>query len=165
MSDTPTNRERYNDLRKGISALFTQIASDIQNAAAHYEAEPIAEKLERLKKRYGAAIADIGAREKANDSVIDKLVSEWSGAQGLIIMPELLDDTDPDIDNDVSDMLISAEAALEGLADGHLTPELREAEFDALKELYGFDETQCEMLTRLNAAEEVLEIYQEALEI
>lgn len=160
-----TNRDRYNDLRGGIRALFSKIASDIDSARAHSDKPVLADKLSRLNKRYAAAIADIRNSESANEKVIDRLITEWSGAQGLLIMPELLDDTDPDIEADVSDMLIGAEAKLETLQDGQASPELLEAQNELLKETYGLSDEQCTLFAGLEAAEDILEVYQESLSL
>ena len=80
-------------------------------------------------------------------------------------MPELLDDTTPEIEADVSDMLISAEAVLETLQDGQASPELLEAQNELLKDTYGFSVEQCALFAGLEAAEDVLEIYQESLSL
>ena len=76
MSENPTNRERYTDLRDGISALFTKIAVDIDNASKHSDKPVLADKVSRLNKRYAAAIADVRNSESANEKVIDRLITE-----------------------------------------------------------------------------------------
>ena len=160
-----TNRERYTDLRNGITELFGRIASDLGEARQFADCKPLGDKLARLQKNYAPAIADMQKQNQGNPLVIDRLISDWSGAQALSVMPELLDDTDPDIESDVSGILISAEAVLESLREGCAALELLEVQNAALKELYGFDDQACAMFSKLDTAEEVLEIYQETLDL
>lgn len=165
MEEDISNRKRYKDLRKGITELFGRIANDLGEARQFAGCEPLGDKLSRMQKRYAAAIADMNAQEHANEKVIDRLISDWSGAQALIVMPEIIDDAEPGIECDVSDILISAEATLESLTDGCAMPELLEVQNAALKELYGFNDRECAIFAKLNTAEEILEIYQETLSL
>lgn len=160
-----TNRERYTDLRKGITELFGRIASDLGEARQFVDCKPLAEKLSRLHKRYAPAIADMQKKSQGNPLVIDRLISDWSGAQALTVMPELVDDSDPDIESDVSGILVSAEAVLESLREGCAAFELLEVQNTSLKELYGLNDHECAMFSKLDTAEEVLEIYQETLDL
>lgn len=160
--DDLSNRARFNTLKEGVKSLFNKVVRDVDNARSARDHALIDDKLTRINRRYARALYALeqSAAQNTQEEAALSLIAEWAGAQALKVCPEIVDETDVEIESDVSRMLVSAEAMLEELQTGPLKVLLR-INNEALMESQNLNKDQVEIYNALEAAEEVLEMYQD----
>ncbi len=161
--DDVSNRGRFETLKEGVKALFNKVSVDIERAKNNARGvKLIDDKLARIKQRYPREIYALeqANQERAREEAAVTLIAGWAGAAALKVCPEIVDDCDPDIEHDVSRMLISAEVAFEELG-GDMDCELMRLNNQALKEDHGMSDTQCDVYNALESAEAILQMFRD----
>lgn len=157
-SEDLSNRARFEALKKGLKDLFHKVGQDLK--AARLEQDPEINRIvERVDKKYRLEQHYIGAEgfEQEREVLVERLIAKWSGAQILLQIPEIVDETTPEIEEDVSTMLVKAEVCLEELADGYWDEAALRAQEEYLIETFEFNDEQCRLYNGLQSAENLLE--------
>ncbi len=122
------NKARLQDIRKNLIRLFSGAAHDVQaeiNAAkgalpqggAH--TPHVAEFARNLADTYSYAYALCRSEDglkRAGGALADDLIAHWGQAQMLKVMPELIDDPDPNVQESIHKMLDRVEAMMDAMA-------------------------------------------------
>ena len=122
------NKERLQDIRKNLIHLFSGAAHDVQaeiyaptdplatgGAHAHHVQEFARNLADTYSYAYALCRSEDGLK-RAGGALADDLIAHWGQAQMLKVMPELIDDPDPNVQESIHTMLDRVEAMMDAMA-------------------------------------------------
>lgn len=117
------NKARLDNLRTQIRGIFGQAARAAEKPAkADKDGWTIWRGPDDLKREYSLALSTIKHRkDKITDKQIDHIIARWAEAQMLVVFPEVIEDSNHDIQDDVFRSIVKAEQKL-----SYLTRQLKD---------------------------------------
>lgn len=111
------NKARLDNLRTQIRGIFGQAARAAEKPAkADKDGWTIWRGPDDLKRDHGLALSTIKYhKDKITDKQIDHIIARWAEAQMLVVCPEIIDEPDHDIQDDVFKAIVKAEQNLSRL--------------------------------------------------
>lgn len=149
--DELSNIARRDALRAAIRGFSVHMQDTFRAAEEYPDGSMIAKHYQTIRtaRRFGIAqILSEKRDENLSDSVVDRMIAHWAGSPMLHAMPDIVHDTDPSIDADVSKALLRAEACMEVCTE----PEddfIKQAQLKNLRQLFNLNETEATLYDQL----------------